>query len=67
MPFTQSTSPKRNHQLATSILIAVIAVAVIAPVALYSWRLQRKLNFNLGYKAMVQQTVRDMVKIEALR
>ena len=31
------------------------------------WKLERTWNYNTSYKSMVQQTVREMVKQEALK
>lgn len=40
---------------------------VAAFLAFGGWWLSREVNYSLSYKSMVEQTVRDMVKKEALR
>jgi uncharacterized membrane protein len=42
-------------------LIAIIALAV------GGWYLAKKINYSLGYDAMVRETVCDMVKQEYLK
>lgn len=46
-------------------MLVVLALAVMFAYA--SWRVGRYVNYNLSYKSMVQDTVRDMVKPESLR
>ena len=44
-----------------------LIVLVIIVVSMFLYNLERAFNFNLSYKAMVQHTIREMVKKEALR
>ena len=46
-------------------MLVVLALAVMFAYA--SWRVGGYVNYNLSYKSMVQDTVRDMVKPESLR
>jgi uncharacterized protein YneF (UPF0154 family) len=39
----------------------------LAGIILGGWYVGRAINYKLGYKSMVQETVREMVKPEALR
>jgi membrane protein YdbS with pleckstrin-like domain len=45
------------------VLIGVFVLFIIHSL----WQLERKWNYGFSYKSMVQQTVREMVKEEALR
>lgn len=45
--------------------IIVVVIAVIA-LAIGSWYLKRTINYNLMYKDLVQETVKEMVKQECL-
>ena len=52
----------------TSKTLAVIcAIFVIAAVGYACWQLERHINYTFGYRDMVEQTVRDLVKPEALK
>ena len=48
---------------------AVLYVLVIVLVLMFSfgcWLLARRIHYNLAYKSMVQETIREMVKPDAL-
>jgi len=45
------------------ILVGILALSFMYGV----WQLGRIWNYNLSYKSMVEQTVRDMVKDESLK
>ena len=45
------------------ILVGILALSFMYGV----WQLGRIWNYNLSYKSMVEQTVRDMVKEKALK
>ena len=47
--------------------VIVIAVLFFCTIGLGCWYLERKINYSLSYKSMVEQTVREMVKEEALK
>ena len=50
------------------VIIGIIFVVVILGGAGYGiWYLQRAIHYKLSYESMVKQTVREMVKKEALR
>ncbi len=46
--------------------VSVMGV-VLASVALGSWYVGRRLNYKFSYRTLVQETVREMVKQEALK
>lgn len=54
-------------QIILNILGVVIATAIVICVAIGVYSLKRKVNYNLSYKSMVEQTVKEMVKPEALK
>jgi predicted RND superfamily exporter protein len=45
----------------------VAVVVIIVSICFFSWYVKRQVNYNLGYKSMVEQTIKDMVKPEALK
>ena len=45
----------------------VLGVIFVVAFAYISWQFMRKINYRMSYKSMVQATVREMVKSEALR
>jgi len=45
----------------------VVTIAVIGGSAYGGWQLSRKWNYSFSYKAMVKETVREMVKESALK
>lgn len=47
--------------------IMVIVVSAFVGFVYASWYFGRIVNYRLSYKSMVEQTVRDMVKQEALK
>jgi len=48
------------------ITVALCAALLVGGVYL-SWTFTRQIHYNLVYKSMVEKTVRDMVKPEALK
>lgn len=49
-------------------VLAIVAVVVlVALIGFWGWGVKRKIHYNLGYKALVEQTIKDMVKPEALK
>ena len=42
-------------------------IALFIALALGAWAVSRSINYSLSYKSMVQDTVREMVKPEALK
>ena len=48
-------------------LLVIVGLFVLAVFSWKMWNLQREWNYRLGYKSMVQDTVREMVKKEALK
>lgn len=44
-----------------------LLIIIIVVLGKFLYNLERQFNFNFSYKSMVQQTVRDMVKKEALK
>jgi hypothetical protein len=49
------------------VVIAIFAIAGIVGLIYGGWWLKREINYNLMYKSMVQETVREMVKESALK
>lgn len=50
------------------LVLHYLAVAVLCAAMVYgAWALTRSINYKLSYKHMVQETVREMVKPEALK
>jgi uncharacterized protein YneF (UPF0154 family) len=45
----------------------ILLIAVIVGIIYGGFIIKRKWNYNLGYKTLVEQTIRDMVKPEALK
>jgi phosphoribosylformylglycinamidine (FGAM) synthase-like amidotransferase family enzyme len=45
----------------------VLTIAIIGGISYGGWMLSRKWNYNMSYKAMVKETVREMVKESALK
>jgi uncharacterized protein YneF (UPF0154 family) len=59
---------KQNTKLLLqSIPLGIITLCVIAGLIYGIFMVYRYINYNFGYEAMVQQTVREMVKAEALK
>ena len=54
------------RNLGYALLCIGIGLALIA-FGLTMWYAARKVNYNFSYKSMVQETVREMVKEEALK
>lgn len=49
------------------IVVAIIFIALVGLLAFGTYSCKRKMNYNLMYKSMVEQTIRDMVKEGALK
>ena len=47
--------------------LTILSMLMIGLVAYGAWSFERYVNYNLSYKALMEQTVREMVKEEALR
>jgi hypothetical protein len=45
----------------------IILYTILTIFALVSWYYGRKINYSFMYKVMVQETIREMVKSEALK
>ncbi len=50
-----------------ALLIFIAMGATAALVGYGIWHLEKKINYNLQYKDMVRETVKEMVKPEALK
>jgi flagellar biogenesis protein FliO len=48
-------------------LIVMGLILVLALIFISAWRVERWVNYSLNYRAQVEQTVRDLVKPEALK
>lgn len=48
-------------------IVLIVGAAIIIAVAYGAFMLNRYVNYNLSYEKMVQETVREMVKEEALK
>lgn len=57
---------QKKEQIMTWTIIAVFALIVLGVGAGF-WMLSRQWNYNHSYKNMVKQTIREMVKEEALK
>jgi hypothetical protein len=55
------------HDKALNVALVAMTILVALFAAVAFWRIERKINYRLQYKAMVQETVREMVKPEALK
>lgn len=44
-----------------------VGIVIVLSLLFGGWYLKRKINYELLYKNMVQETVREMVKPEALK
>lgn len=49
------------------ILLYVVGIILVAALSFGGWLMSRKVNYHFQYKSMVEQTVREMVKPEALK
>jgi hypothetical protein len=54
----------RNIKL---IAVALLFVSIIIGAFYFSWYLKRKVNYSFIYKSLVQETIKEMVKPEALK
>lgn len=54
-------------QVLIKVLMVIVLIVIIAAAGFGLWQLERTIHYKLSYKSMVEQTVRDMVKAEALR
>jgi hypothetical protein len=50
-----------------NVIGAIIVIILLLVVVYFMWGCERKVNFSYGYKDMVRETVREMVKPEALK
>ena len=48
-------------------LLAVVLLAGMVWLSWAMWQIQKKWNYSWSYESMVKQTVREMVKAEALK
>ncbi len=51
----------------TRIVIPIGAIFLVIIIAFFIWKVERKINYKIGYKKMVEQTILEMVKKEALK
>lgn len=49
------------------IVSGILALSLVVGIMYGGWIIQRKINYTISYKSMVEKTVRDMVKEEALK
>jgi len=49
------------------ITLVIAFIGVMGAIVYGLWNLERTINYNMSYKSMVEQTVREMVKPEALK
>ncbi len=49
------------------IVFTILSILLIGWFLVCCWFLIRKINYSLSYKSMVENTVREMVKEEALK
>jgi len=49
------------------VCVALVAMLFLAGAVYGMWSCERAVHYNLSYKSMVQQTIRQMVRPEALR
>ena len=47
--------------------LSIVVVVIVILIGFLGWNVKRQINYNLSYKSMVEKTVRDMVKPEALK
>jgi len=57
--------PHKSTIIAGACTVAAIAVVILITWGV--WQVGRKWNYELSYKSMVQDTVKEMVKPEALK
>lgn len=50
-----------------NVLIVVVGVVIVGAVGYGAFVLNRYVNYNLSYESMVRDTVREMVREEALK
>lgn len=50
-----------------TLLLKIVAAAIIIAVGIGGWILGRQINYSISYKSMAEETVREMVKPEALK
>ena len=49
------------------LFIGVVAILIFVLISYGTWQLARAVNYKLSYRSMVQQTIVDMIKPEALK
>jgi hypothetical protein len=49
------------------IMLVIVGVSMSLTLAYSFWQLGRKINYNLAYRSMVQNEIRNIVKPEALK
>ena len=49
------------------IIAVILAILLIISLSVGGWLISRKVNYSLSYKSMVEDTIREMVKEEALK
>lgn len=50
-----------------AIVASVCAAVIVFAITIGGWYVTRKINYSLSYRSMVEDTVREMVKHEALK
>lgn len=45
----------------------ILIIAIVSSISFGLWKVGKKINYSLGYKTMVEQTIKEMVKPEALK
>lgn len=49
------------------IVSGIIVLCLVVGFIYGAWTLERKIHYSVSYKCMVEKTIRDMVKEEALK
>ncbi len=58
---------KKAYQTIMAVLAMVFMLGGVFLVAYIAWQFERKWHYKWSYRSMVQDTVREMVKQEALK
>ncbi len=48
-------------------VLVLVTIAIIGAISYGGWQMSRKWNYSFSYEAMVKETVREMVKEDALK
>lgn len=50
-----------------TIILFVVGISIIISLVFGIWYCGKSISYNLSYKSMVEQTIKDMVKQECLK